>query len=217
MVRSTERRQRGERTRARILTAARKEFARSGYAGARIDAIARRAGVNKALIFYYFDNKDGLSRAVMTQRIATYALPAPDGADTRENLFQWPAWLFARGEETQDAVRFALGEGIGAEASRHPVIEEEQRRESFQQQVARVRDQQRAGALPADLDAAQLTFFLYMLGVYPYVLPQGAYLITGAAPDDAAFRASFEAFIDEMALVVQAEYAMPPADVPAFT
>jgi hypothetical protein len=97
----------------------------------------------------------------MAHRLATYALPAFDGGATRENLLQWPVWLFARGDETQDAVRFALGEGLGAEASRNPLIEEEQRRESFQQQVTRVRGQQRAGALPADLDAAQLTFFLY--------------------------------------------------------
>ncbi|MEO8634359.1 MAG: TetR family transcriptional regulator [Gemmatimonadales bacterium] len=52
----------------RLLTAARHEFARRGEAGARTDQIARRAGVNKQLIHYYFRTKAGLYRAV---RVAT--------------------------------------------------------------------------------------------------------------------------------------------------
>ncbi|MBV9582859.1 MAG: TetR/AcrR family transcriptional regulator [Chloroflexi bacterium] len=199
MVRSGPPRQHGERTRARILSAARKEFARSGYAGARIDAIARRAGVNKSLIFYYFQNKDALSRAVTGQRLATYALPRPDGASEREDLFAWPLWLFGRGEESLDAVHFVLGEGIRAEMLGFDLVDEDKRRASFREQVARVRQQQAAGTLPADLDSAQLTLFLYMLGVYPYILPQGAYLITGAAPDEATFRTRFETFIGDLA------------------
>jgi TetR/AcrR family transcriptional regulator len=211
------RRQRGERTRARILSAARKEFARSGFAGARIDTIARQAGVRKSLIFYYFESKDGLSRAVSAQRLATYALPRVEAGATPANLFQWPLWLFARGEETIDAVHFALGEGIGAGPSGTPVFDAQQRRESFLQQVDRVRAEQSAGSLPSSLDATQLTFFLYILGVYPYMLPQGAYLITGAAPDDAAFRARFEAFVRDLALLFKAEPPIATADVAAFT
>src|SRR3954452_5451493 len=98
MARPPAGRERGERTRAAILSAARKEFARSGFAGARIDDIDRRAGVTKALIFYYFESKDGLSRAVSAQRLANYALPRIDGDSSREDLLQWPRWLFRRGE-----------------------------------------------------------------------------------------------------------------------
>jgi AcrR family transcriptional regulator len=202
-VRSGTPRRHGERTRASILSAARKEFARSGFAGARIEAIASRAGVNKSLIFYYFQNKDGLSRAVTAQRLASYALPRADGTDGREHLFAWPKWLFSRGEETLDAIRFALGEGLSDGSPGTELLEEKDRRDSFQEQVARVRKAQQAGGLPADLDPAQLTFFLYMLGVYPYILPQGAYLITGSAPDQPTFRARFEAFIGQLACVLE--------------
>jgi AcrR family transcriptional regulator len=206
VVRSGTPRQHGERTRARILSAARKEFARSGFAGARIEAIARRAGVRKSLIFYYFQNKDGLSRAVTAQRLATYALPQVDGAPAHEDLFQWPMWLFHRGEETHDAVRFALGEGIGiATSAIAHLVEEDSRRASFQQQVARVRQEQASGDLPDEFDPAQLTLFLYVLGVYPYLLPQGAYLITGATSDAPEFRARFEAFIGDLARALRAE------------
>src|SRR5207237_9977589 len=48
----------------RIVTAARDEFARHGFDGARVDQIARRAGVNKQLLFYYFHSKRGLFDAV---------------------------------------------------------------------------------------------------------------------------------------------------------
>lgn len=54
-----------EESRAAILKAAVKEFAREGVAGARTDAIARSAGVNKALLYYYFKDKESLYDAVL--------------------------------------------------------------------------------------------------------------------------------------------------------
>ena len=54
-----------EQTRAAILDAALREFAQESLAGARTDAIARAAGVNKALISYYFGGKEGLYRAAL--------------------------------------------------------------------------------------------------------------------------------------------------------
>ena len=56
-----------EKTRAAILKAALEEFAHEGVAGARTDEIARRAGVNKALIYYYFKDKEGLYAASLEQ------------------------------------------------------------------------------------------------------------------------------------------------------
>jgi AcrR family transcriptional regulator len=52
-------------TEQRILAAARAEFVAFGSAGARMQAIARRAGVNKALLHYYFRSKDRLYEAVL--------------------------------------------------------------------------------------------------------------------------------------------------------
>jgi len=45
-------------TREKILRTAELEFAEKGFDGARVDDIAKRAGVNKALIYYYFESKD---------------------------------------------------------------------------------------------------------------------------------------------------------------
>jgi AcrR family transcriptional regulator len=58
---------RPEQSRAAILKAAVIEFSREGVAGARTDAIARAAKVNKALLYYYFKDKEALYGAVLDQ------------------------------------------------------------------------------------------------------------------------------------------------------
>ena len=59
-----------DRTREEILRAATAEFTDHGLMGARIEAIAERAGVNKKLIYYYFAGKDELFLAVLEQSYA---------------------------------------------------------------------------------------------------------------------------------------------------
>ena len=54
-----------EESRAAILRAAANEFAEHGIAGARTDIIAREARVNKALLYYYFKDKETLYGAVL--------------------------------------------------------------------------------------------------------------------------------------------------------
>jgi|SRR5208282_4632509 len=56
---------RPEESRAAILKAAVAEFSEYGTAGARTDAIARAAHVNKALLYYYFKDKEALYQAVL--------------------------------------------------------------------------------------------------------------------------------------------------------
>ncbi|HSS96218.1 MAG TPA: TetR/AcrR family transcriptional regulator, partial [Terriglobales bacterium] len=58
---------RPEESRKAILQAALREFSREGVAGARTDSIARAAKVNKALLYYYFKDKDALYAAVLDQ------------------------------------------------------------------------------------------------------------------------------------------------------
>ena len=56
-----------DRSRNTILAAARDEFAEFGLGGARMDRIAERAGLNKRLIYYYFQDKETLFQAVLEQ------------------------------------------------------------------------------------------------------------------------------------------------------
>ncbi len=53
------------KTVSRIMEAAKDEFADKGFAGARVDEIARRAGVNKAALYYHIGDKDALYAAVI--------------------------------------------------------------------------------------------------------------------------------------------------------
>jgi AcrR family transcriptional regulator len=57
------------RSRERILASATEEFAAYGLAGARVDRIARRADINKAMIYYHFGSKEQLYQAIIDQRL----------------------------------------------------------------------------------------------------------------------------------------------------
>jgi TetR/AcrR family transcriptional regulator len=57
--------ERADQTRTRILDAATQEFSANGLAGARTERIAEAAGVNKALLYYYFRSKDELYNAAL--------------------------------------------------------------------------------------------------------------------------------------------------------
>ncbi len=54
-----------EASKKTIVTHAKALFAEEGYAGASMDELARRCGLNKAMVFYYFKNKKGLYEAVL--------------------------------------------------------------------------------------------------------------------------------------------------------
>ena len=78
----------------RIVAAAREEFSRRGFDGARMDQIARRAAVNKQLLFYYFHSKRGLFTAVL----------ARGAAELEQALAELPTG----GERPLDRIRLAL-------------------------------------------------------------------------------------------------------------
>src|SRR2546429_3411894 len=78
-----------------LIAAAREEFSRRGFDGARVDQIAQRAGVNKQLLFYYFHSKRGLFTAVL----------AHGAAELEQALADLPTG----GERPLDRIRAALG------------------------------------------------------------------------------------------------------------
>lgn len=63
-------------SRASILEAAGRIFAGQGLSGARTDAIATEAGVNKALLYYYFKSKEDIYRAVLEEQLTGFHLKA---------------------------------------------------------------------------------------------------------------------------------------------
>src|SRR2546430_17716968 len=79
-----------ERSQERILAAAFEEFAAQGFAGARVDNIARSAGINKRMLYHYFGDKKNLFREVLRRKMAqrhAWGVATPD--DPRDSLPYW--------------------------------------------------------------------------------------------------------------------------------
>ena len=70
-----------EATRERLFVAAAEELAEHGFAGARIDRIAERAGTNKRMIYVYFGDKDRLYETVFERLIVAYNEAVPLNTD----------------------------------------------------------------------------------------------------------------------------------------
>ncbi|HJU29218.1 MAG TPA: helix-turn-helix domain-containing protein, partial [Candidatus Binataceae bacterium] len=69
------------RTRERLLKAAMAEFAAKGLIGARCADIARRARVNKRMLFYCFGSKENLYREIVRRKFADRAMFLESGPD----------------------------------------------------------------------------------------------------------------------------------------
>ena len=171
------------RTRERILRAARREFVAQGFAGARVDVIARAASVNKRMLYHYFNNKEGLYRATLYEGMATNLdLVASAPADPDELL----PFLFARVAKRADGIRLLQWEALGA-GDRKPIAEDE-RRKAWVEATERIRDAQRAGRLHPDLDAEHLVLALMALSIFPQAFPQLTRMVTGLRLSDAEFQ-----------------------------
>ena len=180
------------RTRERIMAAAQKEFAASGFAGARTDAIACRARVNERMIFYCFGSKEGIYRAVLEQKLSEKAAlieSAPD-EDYTSNLVKG----FATSCEEVDALRMWQWEAL--DRSNRKLVAEEMRRAHFQSEVARWRRAKASGTLPADADEEMLLIVSCALRSFPLAMPQVTSLATGMDPLDYEFRRRWSACLE---------------------
>jgi AcrR family transcriptional regulator len=179
-----------EATKARILAAAVREFSAKGISGARVDAIAERARVNKRMLYYYFESKEGLFREILRRRLAEGA------AKLRVSNVSDPDRLAdrtARLPGEREYTRLTLWEALETDPGRP--VNEDLRRALYDDWVEAVRAEQRAGNLPDDLDAAQLVLSELCLTMGPFLLPQLTQLITGKSVKDPEFLAQREEFL----------------------
>jgi TetR/AcrR family transcriptional regulator len=180
------------RTRERIMAAAQKQFAACGFAGARTDAIARRAHVNERMIFYCFDSKEGLYRAVLAQKLSAKAglIESTPDEDFASSLVKG----FAASCADIDALRMWQWEAL--DRSNRKLVAEEERRTYLQANVDRWRRAQTSGTLPPDADAEMLLLVSAALRTFPLVLPQVTTLVTGMDPLDPEFRRKWSACLE---------------------
>jgi TetR/AcrR family transcriptional regulator len=195
-----ERRRDPERTREQILRAAVEEFGAHGYSGARVSRIAASAGVNAQLISYHFDGKAGLYQAVLRRwREITEIIPRADrGVDETMAGF-----VRSTGGNPSFA-RLLAWEALGDTPSpgEHPGVDrqEDARSEFLRDNVENLRQRQKTGELPADIDPGHLLLALFAMASAPTVLPQIVRRILGVDPDSPEFQAEYA---DQMARLVR--------------
>ncbi len=163
-----------EATKQRILDAALHEFSAKGIAGARVEAIATRANVNKRMLYYYFGSKDGLFREILRRRV-------DEGAAALESADVSKPDRLAKSQRgiLQDSEYMRLLAWEALESRPSQPVNATSRRRFFEQWVDAVTEEQLAGNLPDDLDPAQLVLSEFFLVVGPMMLPQITRLVTG--------------------------------------
>ncbi|MBF6174048.1 TetR/AcrR family transcriptional regulator [Nocardia blacklockiae] len=184
-----------ERTRALILDAAAAEFGAHGYAGARISAIAARAGVNVQLISYYFDGKEGLYQAVSRQWQERRRELVPPGTPLPEQVRRYAL----EAVHNPDGVRLLAWSGLqytGPEAD----PDHGPRTRILSESVDELRALQESGRLPAEVDPACLLVMLMAAAMAPTTLPQVVEGVCGADPRSPEFLAHFA---DQAAVLVR--------------
>ncbi|WP_285576483.1 TetR/AcrR family transcriptional regulator [Actinoallomurus iriomotensis] len=176
-----------QRTRELILDAAMAEFGAHGYAGARISAIAARAGVNVQLISYYFDGKEGLYRAISQQWQQRQGDLAPAGTPLPEQLRRYALEAL----RNPAGVRLLAWNGLEYAGSESP-----SRTGLFAETIDELRKLQESGRLPADLDPACLVIMLMAMTMAPTTLP---HIIEGTCGVDPRSPEFLERFADQVA------------------
>lgn len=178
------------RTRERILKAALAEFSARGLAGARTETIARRARVNKRMLFYCFGSKRGLYAEVLRRKIADKYEAI---ASTPEELGAALQYWTEIGCEDRDWIRMHEWEALGPAAG--PVVARDERRRLFRSVHARLRRSQIAGAVAGGVNLDQLFLSVIALTAFPAAFPQMTRLVTGMSPDDPRFRRARAKFL----------------------
>jgi AcrR family transcriptional regulator len=119
-------------TKLRILRAAEKLFAEKGFDGARVDDIAEKAGVNKALIYYYFKSKRDILDELCTNLIEKFAkmgysliedLLDIEAMEYREeNMPQLTEMVYQFMEDKKDTIRIMMMESLKGSEKNPPLF-----------------------------------------------------------------------------------------------
>lgn len=172
-------------TQDRILRAAIDEFADKGFAGARVNEIARRSKSNKRMIYYYFDSKAGLYDAVQRRMISRFQPRLQQMQSlSLTQVFKGGLWR-QEGEEGFKLLRLLAWEGVEHgpdDPSEWPV--EDERRDMVRTMLRAVEHARDSGQLDHDLDPSILVLMVVMSVAGPVALPQVTRMVTGRDPRD---------------------------------
>jgi TetR/AcrR family transcriptional regulator len=187
-----------DRSRNRILDAALKEFSARGFAGARVDAIARHAKINKRMLYHYFGDKAGLFREVLRRKLTERrALIEGASGNPCENL----PFRFAMMCRDLDWVRLLCWEAV--QYGGEKIFEEKFRRAGVARARTRVRREQAQGLLSSEFGENHLLLAKLSLTMFPVAFPQLTQIIMGKTVRDPAFQHDYAKFLKQFAVAFQ--------------
>ncbi|MGC0313608.1 AcrR family transcriptional regulator [Kitasatospora acidiphila] len=164
-----------ERTRARLLAAARTEFAEHGMGGARVDRIASSAGVNKERIYGIFGSKEKLFAAVVAEAFGDHAVRVGlPGAD----LGEYAGRIFDFHRDNPELTRLMLWEALHYGSRALP--DEAPRTAGYAEMVSALAE---ATDGKADERTAATLLSVIGLAIWPLAVPQMARLFAGDAQE----------------------------------
>ncbi|MFC4386967.1 TetR/AcrR family transcriptional regulator [Gracilibacillus marinus] len=183
-----------ERTRQKILNAAKEEFCEKGYTGARIESIAKRAGLNKQLIYHYFKNKE----ALIDEMISYFAKSVPtENLTLPSNPVDIASFRFhVNIHHLMDFLKFTAWEVI--DDIPNDTIGAESRKKVLQSYVEDMKVKQEKGLVPKDLDPRFITLMMSSLTIYPLLYGKVTQMITGLENKDEVFIEEWSTFLDQI-------------------
>ena len=182
-------------SRSRILDAALDEFAAVGFAGARVDTIARLAGCNKQLLYHYFKDKNGLYEAVIERAMSSRP---PMDFSSREPMGDQCTRVFEElMPKRQRWLRMLMWEALSIEDRELPA--EKIRKEHAQQSIDDVTRAQEKGILTTEFEARYIMLAMMSMCMFVFAFPQVVRVITGRTVADPEFRRCYLPIIRKMA------------------
>jgi AcrR family transcriptional regulator len=176
-----------DHTRRRLLAAAAQEFSARGIAGARVDRIAEVAGVNKAMIYNYFGNKDQLFDAVLQEHVASALNDVPIDAD---DLPGYAGRLFDHHQARPEGLRLAMWHRLERGAGAVP----ETVQTANADRAAAIATAQQDGRLPAHFAPDELLALIVGLSIVG---------VPGGSPDDLAVRRRRKTITDAVGMLIE--------------
>ncbi|RDH12154.1 TetR/AcrR family transcriptional regulator [Tsukamurella pulmonis] len=164
-----------------LIAAARTEFTRRGFDGARVARIAAEAGVNKERIYGYFGSKEGLFEVVMAKALTEHVEHSPflEGQTLTEHVMA----AYDHHRRDPELVRLLMWESLhyDADEGRTPPFSDG-RREFYRRKVERLRA---VTGGTDDLRAAVALYAAIGLQAAPFMIPQlGAIILDRPISDD---------------------------------
>jgi len=180
--------------RKKILNISLKEFAAYGFEGARMDRIAQKAGVNKAMIFYYYSSKQNLHRTIIKNALLDFIPKVHQAiikAKTPERFFETlPELCIRYFSQKKDIIKMIGRELIQSPKKISPLI-----REIFSELPVSppkmlqkvVRDWYQKGQI-SESDPVQFIFNIIPLCLFPIIAkPIVEAIMDITIPDDEVF------------------------------